>query len=41
MNWLDKEKEQEEIQKLLAQEVDEENDPDFIQYGFLKWRKEE
>jgi len=38
MNWLEKEKEQQELQKLLAQELEEENDPDFIQYGFLKWR---
>lgn len=40
MNWLDKEKEREELQKLLTQEEAEDNDPDFIQYGFLKWRKE-
>lgn len=34
MDWLKKEKEQEEIQKLIEQ------DPDFRQYRFLKWRKE-
>jgi len=35
MNWLEKEKE--EMQKLLEQDK-EDNDPDFRQYGFLKWR---
>ncbi|MFX0084240.1 MAG: hypothetical protein ACFFAU_01100 [Candidatus Hodarchaeota archaeon] len=38
MDYLKKEKEQEEIQELLKQEVEEEQDPDFIQYGFLKWK---
>ena len=39
MNYLDKEKEQEEIQKLIEQDK-ENDDPDFRQYGFLKWRRE-
>lgn len=38
MNWLEKEKDQNEIQKLIEQDK-EDNDPDFRQYGFLKWRK--
>jgi len=41
MDYLEKEKEQEEIQKLLEQELEEENDSDFRQFGFLKWRKKE
>jgi len=39
MNWIDKEKEQEEIQKLLEKELEEENDPDYQQYATLKWKK--
>ena len=39
MNWLEKEKEREEIQKLLEQELEEERDPDYQQYANLKWRK--
>lgn len=39
MSYLEKEREQEEIQKLLAQELAEDSAPDFIQYGFLKWGK--
>jgi len=35
MDWLEKEKEQEEIQKLLQQELEEENDPDWQQYTVL------
>ena len=38
MNYLDKEKEQEELEKLLEQDK-EDDDPDFRQYGFLKWTK--
>lgn len=37
MNYLDKEKEKEEIQKLIEQDK-EEDTPEFRQYGFLKWR---
>lgn len=37
MDWLEKEKEQEEIQKLIAQELEEENEPDWQQYANLKW----
>ena len=39
MNWLEKEKEQEEIQKLIEQDKEDDN-ANFRQYGFLKWRKE-
>jgi hypothetical protein len=38
-NFLEKEKEQEEIEKLIAEDIEEENNPDWQQYGFLKWRK--
>lgn len=37
MSYLDKE--QEEIQKLIEQD-NENDDPDFRQYGFIKWRKD-
>lgn len=37
MSYLDKEKEQEELQKLIEQDR-EDDDPDFRQYRFLKWR---
>ena len=40
MNWLEQEKEQEELEKLLEQEKEEELDPDYCQYATLKWRKE-
>ena len=39
MNYLEKEKEQKELQELILLELEEENEPDFRQYGFLKWRK--
>ena len=38
MNYLNKENEQEELEKLLEQEKAEDSEPDFVQYGFLKWR---
>lgn len=41
MNWLEKEKEKEELNKLLKQEEAEELDPDYCQYAMLKWRKRE
>ena len=41
MDYLNKENEQEELNKLLAQELEEDNEPDFVQYGFLKWRIKE
>jgi len=37
MDYLEKEREQEEIERLIA-ENKEDNDPDFRQYGFLKWK---
>jgi len=37
MNYLEKEKERNEIQTLIEQDK-EDNDPNFRQYGFLKWR---
>lgn len=40
MNYLEKEKERIELEKLLAQELEEENNPDYQQYCNLKWRKE-
>ena len=40
MNWVEKEKEQEELQKLLKAELEEENNPDWQQYANLKWRIE-
>ena len=39
MDYIEKEKELQELQELLKQEQEEENNPDFRQYGFLKWRK--
>lgn len=39
MNYLDKEKEKEELQKLIEQDLIEEQDPDYQQYANLKWRK--
>ena len=41
MNYFDKEKEREEIQKLIEQEKEEELDPDYCQYAIMKWRKKE
>jgi len=38
MNYLDKEQEREEIQKLIEQDK-EDDSADFRQYGFLKWGK--
>jgi len=38
MSYLDKEKEQEELEKLLEQEKEEELDPDYCQYATLKWK---
>lgn len=38
MDWLAKEKEQKDLQKLLAQELKEELNPDWQQYANLKWR---
>lgn len=38
MNYIEKEKEKEELQKLLAQEIEEENNPDWLQYANLKWK---
>jgi len=40
MNYLEKEKEQEEIQRLITEDT-EDNDADFRQYGFLKWKARE
>jgi len=39
MNWLKREKEREEIQKLIEQDKEEELNPDYCQYAILKWRK--
>jgi len=39
MNWLKREKEREEIQKLIKQDKEEELNPDYCQYAILKWRK--
>jgi len=38
-NYLEKEDEIKELQKLLKQEEQEELDPDYCQYATLKWRK--
>jgi len=38
MNWLDKENELKELEQLLAQELEEEQAPDWQQYANLKWR---
>lgn len=40
MNYLGKEKEQNEIQKLIEQDREEELDPNYCQYANLKWRIE-
>jgi len=40
MNYLEKEKEREELQKLIEQDR-EDDSADFRQYGFLKWRVRE
>ena len=34
-------KEKEEIQKLIEQEIEEENEPDWQQYANLKWKIKE
>ena len=38
MNWIEKENEEKELQKLLDEELEEENNPDWLQYANLKWR---
>lgn len=41
MSYLDKEKEREELNKLIEQDKEEELDPDYCQYAMLKWRNKE
>ena len=38
MSYLDKEKEQKEIQELIEQDKEEELDPNYCKYAVLKWR---
>lgn len=38
MNWLEREKELEELRELLKQEKEEELNPDWQQYLNLKWK---
>ena len=41
MNWLEREKEEEELQKLIMQDKEEELDPDYCQYAVMKWKVRE
>lgn len=39
MNYLEKEREQQEIQCLIAEDKEEELAPDYCQYVMLKWKE--
>lgn len=41
MDYLERKKELKELDELLKQEQEEDNEPDFVQYGFLKWKARE